>query len=91
MPKRYADSIVYELKQKDQLKRYATALEIENVYAYGVIENLEATLIEADSLDAANTEFIELQTNEILKQRKRLKIFTTLSGVELLLLLILLL
>jgi hypothetical protein len=86
--KTYADSIEFELRQKDQLKYMVDAMELENTYAYSVIDYQTEALAECDTLQTINEEIITQQKTEIRRKRKWFKVLGVAVLVETFLLLI---
>lgn len=82
-PKSYTDSLVFEAKQKDQLKHVVTTLEIENTYAYNVIDSQTDQLNECDSLLVEVDDIITTQDKKIRRKNRVLKVLGIAALVEL--------
>lgn len=72
MPKRYADSIVYDLKKYDQLKRVVKAQAIEVDLAHKVIKVQTKRINDLDSLRADYVTYYE--EYEIPRHKRKSKI-----------------
>jgi hypothetical protein len=59
MPKRYADSVDYNLRKYDQLKKVHAAQAFELDIAWKTVSTQELQIYELDSLNSANVELYE--------------------------------